>query len=158
MRASMAGVSSRLIQTKPSSPREPFPQPCRIEIGQHRAELFGGVVDIHDPARFGKERGHANVHGENQAVAVENGGTRSLYRAARHALDAVVHLASAQLHEPPTDQREAEHDEADDDPDPRRGRMLAPLGDAIDLDDCRRPRRGALRQGRPVGGRGGAHL
>ena len=108
---------------------QPFAQLCGVEIGQVCGEELDRFVHIDQPPRFGVERGHAHVGGQNFAVAVEDVGTRRRDRIAGD--DAVRRTAVGydRKHDQPHGNDEIHRGEGDD----RQAQPRSRFGGAIDL-------------------------
>ncbi len=90
-------------------------QPIDIHVGQHGVDRLRRLLDIDDAARLGEQRRHADIDGELEPVAIENGRPRRRDEVARLPFDGIVLLDEAELHQPPRDGAE-DHDERRNDP------------------------------------------
>ena len=114
------GLISRLSQAKPRLEPSRSRTSRGVEVGQHRGQQLGRLVDVDDPARLAEQRRHPDVGGEDLAVAVEDVGPGGRHRvlAAGAARD-MAFRRDREHDQPQRDQRVDAREGHDGEPDPR---------------------------------------
>ena len=97
---------------------KPFAQLGSVRVGHDGGQQLGRLVDVDDAVRLAEQRGRADVGRQDFAVAIENVGPRGRHRVVPGGTPRALTVGRGrEHHQPGRDDRIAQHEDQDGEPD-----------------------------------------